>query len=484
MSILDNLEPKSVFYYFREIASIPHGSKNTKAIADYLVKFSKMHNLEYIRDEIDNIIIIKEATVGYENEFPIILQGHTDMVCEKRPNSNHNFEIDGLDLQIDDDYLYAKDTTLGGDDGIAVAYALAILSANDISHPRLEVILTSDEEIGLIGASRIDLSMLKGKRLLNLDSEEEGVLLTSCAGGCRSTLTLPVQYIEVTGYQIQVTLGGMTGGHSGMEIDKQRGNAAVLMGRFLADLNTVIRYSIITLQSGSKDNAIPREAIVEIVVEETDLPEFEIVANLFCEEIKNEYNTSDAAFFLKIKNNGIQEVTALSPAAKEKSVFLLCNIPNGIQRMSVDIENLVESSLNLGILELSKENLSLHFSVRSSINSAKKALCKKLCYLIEFLGGSYEVSGDYPSWEYRKDSPLKTMMIEVYKELYKEEPMVQAVHAGLECGIISSKIEDLDCISFGPNIYAVHTYEEKLSISSVERVWVYLLEILKRRHNI
>ena len=480
MTTLETLEPRNVFQYFQEISNIPHGSKNTKPIADYLEDFAKERNLEYIRDEIDNIIIIKEATIGYENVSPIILQGHTDMVCEKSPDSNHNFETDGLELQIDGDYLYARGTTLGGDDGIAVAYALAILAADDISHPRLEVILTSDEEIGLIGATGIDVSMLKGRRLLNLDSEEEGILLTSCAGGCRSTLTLPVQYTLLTGYHIQITLGGMTGGHSGMEIDKQGGNAAVLIGRFLVALNANVRYSIVALQSGLKDNAISREAFVEIVVEETDLSAFELLVNKFQKEIKQEYSGSDPAFFLAIKNSGIQESVALNPLAKEKCVFLLSNIPNGIQRMSVEIENLVETSLNLGILELSSESFNLHFSVRSSINSAKQALSEKLCYLIEFLGGSYEVSGDYPGWEYQKNSPLRQMMIEVYKELYQKEPMVQAIHAGLECGIFSSKIEDLDCISFGPDIYAVHTYEEKLSISSVARVWTYLLEVLKR----
>lgn len=480
MSLLSEYEPKRVFQYFEEIAKVPHGSGNSKAIADYLVDFARKFGLEYIRDEIDNVIIMKDATKGYEQAEPIILQGHTDMVCAKIPDSLHNFEKDGLKLKVDGDFLHTEGTTLGGDDGIAVAYALAILSSDDIPHPRLEVVLTSDEEIGLIGATGIDLSMLKGKKLLNIDSEEEGIILASCAGGCRSTLTLPVEYTKFIGSEIEVVLGGLNGGHSGTEIDKQRGNANELMGRLLYNLGQEVSYSIIAMEGGLADNAIPRETIARLVVNEADMKVFDELIKGFDKDVRSEYGTSDPEIFIKAEHRGVKSIDALTPISREKTVFLLRNIPNGIQRMSVDIPGLVETSLNLGILTLTSDNFVLHISVRSSIDSAKSAICDKLKYLTEFLGGDYEASGDYPGWEYRKDSPLRELLVEVYKEQYGEEPEIQAIHAGLECGILSSKIEALDCVSFGPNMYGAHTYEEKLSISSVERVWKYILAVLER----
>lgn len=477
MRALENCEPKRVFYYFEELCKIPHGSGNTKQISDYLVSFAKEHGLEYVQDEMNNVVIYKPATEGYEDAPAVILQGHMDMVCEKRPDVDHDFTKDPLNISVKDGYVTANGTTLGGDDGIAVAYGLALLESKDLAHPALEVLITVDEEIGLLGAEGFDCSVLKGKRLINLDSEAEGSLWISCAGGLSGISTIPVQRVDAEGQKAAVKITGLMGGHSGAEIDKKRANANVLMGRFLYSLQQETAYEIISLAGGQKDNAITREADAELLVE--DINSVKACAEKLQKGFREEYAGTDEGITVEITDLGVASAKALHPTSREKVLFFLMEVPFGIQKMSGSIDGLVETSTNIGIVKLGEDEFLGSSSVRSSVEAAGAALSDKICYLTEFLGGEYTVQGAYPAWEYRKDSPLRDQMVEVYEEMYGEKPNVVAIHAGLECGLFYKKIEGLDCVSLGPNMKDIHTSEEVLDIASTERVWKYLVKVLE-----
>ena len=477
MRALENCEPKRVFYYFEELCKIPHGSGNTKQISDYLVSFAKEHGLEYVQDEMNNVVIYKPATEGYEDAPAVILQGHMDMVCEKRPDVDHDFTKDPLNISVKDGYVTANGTTLGGDDGIAVAYGLALLESKDLAHPALEVLITVDEEIGLLGAEGFDCSVLKGKRLINLDSETEGSLWISCAGGLSGISTIPVQRVEAEGQKAAVKITGLMGGHSGAEIDKKRANANVLMGRFLYSLQQETAYEIISLAGGQKDNAITREADAELLVE--DINSVKACAEKLQKGFREEYAGTDEGITVEITDLGVASAKVLHPTSREKVLFFLMEVPFGIQKMSGSIDGLVETSTNIGIVKLGEDEFLGSSSVRSSVEAAGAALSDKICYLTEFLGGEYTVQGAYPAWEYRKDSPLRDQMVEVYEEMYGEKPNVVAIHAGLECGLFYKKIEGLDCVSLGPNMKDIHTSEEVLDIASTERVWKYLVKVLE-----
>ncbi|MDE7434730.1 MAG: aminoacyl-histidine dipeptidase [Lachnospiraceae bacterium] len=482
MGVLSELEPKKVFHYFEEISRIPRPSYHEEKISDYLVEFARARGLEYYQDELKNVIIIKEAAPGYEDVEPLILQGHMDMVCEKEPGCTIDFERDGLELCIEGDDITARGTTLGGDDGIAVAYALAILDSDDIPHPRLEFICTVAEEVGMDGAMGLDVSMLKGRKLLNLDSEEEGIMLVSCAGGCSAQCILPMEWEQVSGQKMTIEVSGLKGGHSGTEIDKGRANANVLMGRILLELEGSFPYRIVSLAGGSKDNAIPRESRVQLVLPDHMAAQMSEQTAQIAETLCREYSTSDPDICVKVTGDEAQgvdtEVSALTESKSHQAVALLNILPNGIQRMSDDIRGLVETSLNLGVLLLKEDELSLRYAVRSSVGSAKEYLLRQLSLITGEMGGNMACSGNYPAWEYRKDSVLREDMIRIFQEMYGREPQVEAIHAGLECGILAGKIEDLDCVSIGPDMQGVHTTEEKLSISSTRRTWDYVLRVI------
>ena len=478
MSILGHLEPTNVFHFFEEICNIPHGSGNIDKISDYLVDFAKERNLEYYQDDIKNVIIIKEATPGYENKEPIMLQGHMDMVAVKKPGSPIDMTTEGLQLAVDGDYVFAKDTSLGGDDGIAVAYELAILDANNISHPRVECIFTVDEEVGLNGAAAIDLSVCKAKRMLNLDSEEEGIFLTGCAGGMRVDCKLPVKRENVVGALCEVFIGGLTGGHSGAEIHKGRANSNSLMGRFLVHAGKKVAMNIVDMEGGLADNAIPRETKMKVVVSDVEALNTQIAE--FDRILKTEYATKDSGIFAKVsvvEVGSFEAVTAEDSAKCGKLIFLL---PGGVQAMSGDVEGLVETSLNMGQLSLKEDALNLGFSLRSSIETAKYMLEEKVYAMTESFGGSCSTTGDYPGWAYRVDSPLRDSMVTIYKEMFGCEPKIEAIHAGLECGFFLGKIPELDCVSIGPDMKDIHTTEEMMSISSVKRSWEFILKILEQ----
>ena len=478
MAVLENCEPKRVFHYFEEICKIPHGSGNTKQISDYLVQFAKDHDLKYIQDEMNNVVIYKPVTAGYDNAPTVIVQVHMDMVCEKRPDVDHDFTKDGLNLSVEGDYVSANGTTLGGDDGIAVAYGLALLESDTIAHPPLEVFITVDEEIGLLGAVGFDCSVLKGRRFINLDSEAEGSLWISCAGGLSGISHIPVTRLEAKGEKLTVKISGLMGGHSGAEIDTNRANANSLLGKFLHGLDAKAGYELISVQGGQKDNAITRESIAELLTVKENVETVKEYAASMQAAWREEYAGTDEGITVTVTEEGEQDVKVLHPTSKEKVVFFLVNVPYGVQKMSGTIKGLVETSTNIGILKTSENEVLGSSSIRSSVETARDALSDKIEYLTEFLGGEYERQGVYPAWEYRKDSPLRDKMVEVYEEMYGQKPNVVAIHAGLECGLFYKKMEGLDCVSLGPDMKDIHTSEEVLSVSSTERVWKYLVKVL------
>jgi dipeptidase D len=473
---LAGLEPANVFGYFEKICSIPHGSKNTALIADYLVEFAKEHDIRYIRDELNNVIFFQEGTCGMEDHAPVIIQGHSDMVCEKDADCPIDMATEGLDVTHDGKYVFARGTTLGGDDGIALAYALAILADKSIPHPPLEVVITVDEEIGMLGADGIDLSMLKGRTLLNIDSEEEGIFTVSCAGGCRVTLSLDVERRAVYGPCIRLNVDGLQGGHSGVEIHKNRANANKIMGQFMSRIQNLMPLSLTSFSGGSKDNAITRSCQATLVALGINLERINDIAAQLQAEVREQYDEPEAtvqAFDVDaLGGNG------LTTESTAKVIAMLCSIPNGVQSMSKDIPGLVQTSLNLGIAKLG-DRFSLTTATRSSVNAEKVELLDQLKKLADMYGASYATQGDYPAWEYKKDSKLRDTMVKIYTEMFGKEPEVVAIHAGLECGLLSEKLPGLDCVSIGPEMHDIHTSREKLGIASTERTWKFILEVLK-----
>ena len=475
MERLINSEAKEVFHFFEEISKIPHGSGNVGMISDYLVDFARSRNLEWTQDEAKNVIIIKEASAGYEQEEPIILQGHIDMVAVKKPDCPKDMKTEGIDLCVEGDFLFAKDTSLGGDDGIAVAYMLAILDSDTIAHPRVEAVFTVDEEIGLLGAKAIDLSVCKGRRLLNMDSEEEGIFTVSCAGGARIHCKLPVERVQTAGVKYTISMEGLQGGHSGGEIHKEKGNSNVLSGRILYTCQKAVPVQLYSMAGGLADNAISRETRMEVIVGKEDTAAFEAALLDVSRAISKELSTKDPGAKVIVVDKEEGSWQAVSEEDSKKAAYLLLVQPNGVQAMSADIAGLVQTSLNLGILKLQEDGLQLDYSVRSSVGTEKELLLTKVQAIVDSCGGSWEVSGEYPAWEYRKE------YVAVYEEMYGEKPEVVAIHAGLECGLFTDKLEGLDCVSTGPKVYDVHTTEERLSISSAERVWKYVLALLAKK---
>ena len=473
---LAGLQPESVFTYFEEICAIPHGSRNTKMISDYLVEFAKKENIRYIQDDLNNVILFGEGTCGMENHEPVILQGHMDMVCEKDADCPIDMAKDGLDITHDGRYVFAKGTTLGADNGIAVAYAMALLADKSIPHPPLEVVITVDEEIGMEGADGIDLSELKGKKLINMDSEEEGIFTVSCAGGARATIKLPCDRRAVYGPCIRLAVDGLQGGHSGAEIHKNRANANKVMGEFMSRIQKLMPLCLTSFSGGSKDNAIPRSCQATLVAMGINLERINDIAAELQAEIREQYAEPEAtvqAFDVDALGGN-----SLSTQSTANVIALLCSAPNGVQKMSQDIPGLVQTSLNMGVAKLG-ETFSATFSVRSSVNAEKQELLDQLKQLCAFHNGEYSQTGDYPAWEYKKESQLRDLLVKIYTDMNGKAPEVLAIHAGLECGLLGEKIPGLDCISVGPQMHDIHTSRERLDIASTERTWNFLLEVLK-----
>ena len=488
----DTMEPSEVFRYFAEIAAIPHGSGNTAAISSYLAGFAGDHGLKYRQDDMGNVIIWKD---GRGNK-PVILQGHMDMVCEKAPGCDKDMVTEELDLYIDGDKLKAKDTTLGGDDGIAVAMALAILDSADESLPPIEAIFTVDEEIGMLGAAAIDVSDIKGRIMINIDSEEEGVFTVSCAGGAVAHSVIDLTYENTIGtkeaisYKIEVS--GLTGGHSGIEIHKNRANAIVVLGRVLQELKETLPLRIVDIEGGAKDNAIPVYAGAQVIIPVDDGRTEDEIRKLvseavgrITEAVGNEYSSTDGNIHIscdEISRSTFSgsEVNVTDQVSTDRVIYMLTCLPNGIQRMSPDVEGLVQTSLNMGILKKEKDLVTLTFCVRSSVASEKEMLKRRLMDAMKAIGGRTEFEGEYPGWQYRTDSALRDMMKEVFVGQYGYEPKIEAVHAGVECGFFADKLQGLDCVSIGPELSEIHTFRESMDIPSVGRTYELVTETLKK----
>ncbi len=457
-----------VFELFLEISKIPRGSGNTEAIADYLEGFAKKHKLEYKRDKFDNVIIKKSAARGFEKRPIVIIQGHSDIVAEKTPDCKKDMQKEGLEVYRDGDFLRAKGTTLGGDDGIALAYALALLEDKKAKHPAIEAVFTTDEEVGLTGAMGLDASYLKGKILINIDSEDEGVFTVGCAGGIRADLTLCGKRSEYEGEAYEISVSGLLGGHSGVEIDKGRSNALKVLAEVLSGIGAP---RLLSIDGGTKDNAIPRSAKAVVVTKKAPSEQ------LFTSIIKRH---SDREPALKIDCACTNK--ANQPFDKETSARIISALgllPFGVTKMSEDIIGLPETSMNIGIVNTRGDEVDIACSLRSSSATEKSALLEKVNNIAKMLSCEIKTHGDYPGWEYKRDSHIRDVMCRVYEKMYGRSAAVLTIHAGLECGIFSDKIDGLDAISIGPDSFDIHTTEEHLSISSAARVWEFLLETLK-----
>lgn len=480
---LKNKDYKNIFHYFTEISNIPRGSGDNQRISDYLVQFAKENGLSYVQDEALNVIITKEASEGYEHCPAVMIQGHMDMVCEKTPTSTHNFATDPLELIVEGDWLRANNTTLGGDDGIAVAYGLALLADKELKSPKLEVLITTDEETGMFGAKALDTSVLTSKYMINVDSENDDSVLTSCAGGLTGTTILPIRRERVVGQTLSIELTGLRGGHSGVEMGNQRSNANKLLGRLLFDLHNVVDFDLVTMAGGSKDNVITRMCQCEIVVTPSELEQVKEEISRLTEVYQKELSASEPNLRVEVCVGEEATYDVLTKGSFEKMLFILMQAPYGVQAMSASIEGLVETSLNLGIFRVEECEVHYCFSIRSSIRSAKHAISDKIQYLSEFLGAEYNVRDEYPAWEYRADSKLRDLYCKIYKETVGSDIKIEAIHAGLECGLIYEKMNDIDIISVGPNMHGIHTAQEKLQISSSVHVYQMIERVLQEMNH-
>ncbi len=477
MSSVDNIEPKEVFHWFSEISKIPRESHNEQAISDFLVDFARKRSLEVYQDDELNVIIKKPGTKGYEQSAPVILQGHMDMVCEKTADSPHDFLKDPIKLIVDGDLLHADKTTLGGDDGIAVAYTLAILDSDSIPHPPLEILITTCEETGMNGAMGLKPDHLDGKLLFNIDSEDEGIFLVSCAGGANAEATFDIETEPLKNQLLSIKIDGLTGGHSGVEIHKQRANAIKVLGRVLYTVKSEQAMNIVSINGGSKHNAIANHAEVLVAVSDSAAAQKSIEA--ITTAIKSEYRTTDPELRIAAAAGSSDAKTMFTTALSNNIVDFMMMVPDAVQNMSMDIEGLVQTSLNNGILTQEENAVCFTISIRSSVKSTLDEMVFVLKTCAERTGAHFSKSSEYPAWEYAAESRARETAVSVYKELTGKEPVVSAIHAGLECGLIKKIIPDVDALSFGPDIRNPHTPNEYLSISSAERVWKFLLKLLE-----
>ncbi len=478
---LAELTKVPIFYFFSEISKIPRCSGNEQAISDYLVQFAMKRQLEVIQDEALNVVIKKPATSGYDHAPTIIIQGHMDMVCEKNAGTVHDFNKDPLQLRVDGDMLYATNTTLGADNGVAVAYALALLDAQDLSHPALEVVITTEEETTMAGALAVDPKYFSGKILINIDSEEDHKLLVSGAGGLRTIHTIPIEWQQKSDNTVayRVSVKGLQGGHSGMEIDQERGNSNKIIGRLLHNLSMEIPYSMQSIQGGLASNAIPRESEAVIAFYKHEMDKLEEKIEKWNCILKNELRNSDPNVFIKLEETEYVQSQCFSEETKHKVITSLMLVPNGIQRMSMEIEGLVESSINLGIVKTAETTVIFESDARSAVKSLKEAIAQRSKLIADSLGCEFMTDSDYPEWPYNPNSKIRTLFEKVYQERNGTDIEVTAVHAGIECCIFIEKIPGLDAISIGPDMYQVHTPDEHVSIPSMLHNWEYFIAVLE-----
>jgi len=472
--VLAGLEPQSVLRFFEELTRIPHGSGNTKAVSDWSVRFAQERGLKCRQDRLGNVVIWKEGSPGYEDHAAVMLQGHLDMVCVHEPDVVHDFTKDPLDLYVEGDYIKARGTSLGGDDGAAIAMIMAILDDDTLPHPPLEAVFTVDEEVGMPGAVALDATDLHSKSLINLDSEGEGVLTVGCAGGARCDVHLTLPTEEAEGTVCTISVEGLSGGHSGTEIHKGFANA----NRLLADCLTALDFPrLVSLHGGEQDNAIPDRSKAVVLLPAGKEESVRAIANYWAAKMKSACTHDPGFTFTWSAEAG--SAAALSHRDSRKVVEMLVSAPNGVQSMNPDLPDQVQSSLNLGVLRLEGGRFSMSFCVRSSVAAEKEEMIAKLQSIAEQNGAESSRHGDYPAWEYRKMSPLRSTMVRAFRKQYGREPEVETIHAGLECGLLVEKLPGLDAVSIGPNLEEIHSTRERMSISSLQRTWAYLLAVLE-----
>lgn len=479
MGTLSSLNPEKVFAFFEKICSIPHGSGNCAALSAFIADFAKQRRLDFAVDAEQNVLIRKPASLGYEKYETLILQGHLDMVCEKDPELEFDFAKDAIQPYIDGDDIRARGTSLGGDNGIAIAMMLAILDDDTLHHPQLEMLMTVDEETSMDGAFGFDCAQLRGHRLINLDSEYEGVLMCSCAGGVDVVCNLPVLREEKEGCRLTLTVAHLRGGHSGVEIDKGRANANILMGRLLFRLQNELPLGIAEYYGGSRVNAIASHAEAEILIEKSRLTEYEEHIKQMEAIFRKEYHASDPDISVNLKLSESGCFSVLDEASAARMISLLLILPDGMQEMSAEMPGLVQTSCNLGAASLQESAFTFTSSIRSCMETKKMMLAEKIMRIVVLTGGSAALEGDYPGWSYQPDSRLKETLINAYQKVCGIKASAEAVHAGMECGIFAAGIPNLDCVSIGPTMGDVHTPQEHLSISSVQRTWKVLLTALE-----
>lgn len=480
MSKLKDLKPEKLFYYFEEITKIPRCSMHEEKISDYLCDFAKEKNLEHYRDRENNVIIIREASKGYEDVEPIILQGHMDMVCEKLLKSDHDFSKDPIDFTVDRDLIIANETTLGADNGVAVAIMLSLLDEENLENPRMECLFTTNEESGMTGAKNLDATHLTAKRLINLDSEEEGVATVSCSGGQRTVLSYEIErekfVHEMDFFELSVT--GLKGGHSGQEINKGYGNANVRLARALYRLNEKFDIKLVSIKGGAKANAIPREASAKVAINHKDLNEVRLLIIKLNSEYVKELGKIDPDVRLNLEVTSSEDFY-YKDELKDRIINLLNVLPNGVFTNSNDIKGLVESSSNFGVIEECDNRLKITAALRSSKGSLKEFLSDKYEILAKQFGAEHEILSSYPEWQYADHSEIRELVSDAYLELFNQKIEYFATHGGLECGIFKESIGDIDMVSIGPDMSGIHAPGESLSISSTVRVYELVKRVLK-----
>jgi len=477
--ILSDYEPKMVFNHFETISQIPRGSGNEKAVSDYIAAFAKGLNLAYVQDSSHNLVIYKAGTAGYENAPPVILQGHLDMVCEKNAGTTHDFLKDPLKLYVDGDYLKAKGTTLGADNGIAVAYCMALLEATDIAHPPLEVVLTSDEEAGMTGATNLDGQLLKGRRMINMDSGSVGCFTAGSAAASTAEYVLPVEWEtpkkEDTAFSL--TIKGLQGGHSGGDIKKERGNALRILGIVLNEMDKAADIKVSDAVGGMKVNAIPREASATIVINPAVKENIATVCKNITATLKSFYRVADPELEIILEPESMPE-KVMDAIAFKKFIASLLLLPCGVQSMSRDIEDLVAASCNIGVLETNCDGVKISCMARGASEEHTAVVEEKIIALVGLAQAELQIAHRSPAWAFNPDSLILKKLVSYYKEKTGEDPKVVAMHGGLECGIFAEKLPGLDIVALGPNMYDLHTPQERLSISSTKIIWDFLCGVL------
>lgn len=481
MSIFENIEPKAVWNYFDEIRKIPRCSKHEEKIRKYVEDFAKLHKFSYKTDDIGNIVISKPATKGMEKKPIVILQGHLDMVCEKNSDKDFDFLTDSIQLKKNGDILTADGTTLGADNGIGIAASLAILADNNLQHGPIECLFTIDEETGLTGAFALRSDMLKGRILINLDSEDWGVLTVGCAGGGDSKIKLPIhtQSNEKDLEAIMVNVSGLRGGHSGVDAHEQRGNAIKVLTRLLWKASDTYDFKLADIKGGDKHNAIPRESYALLAIDKKHVDGFKSFIATEAKHILEEIKPIDPGLKVDIKK--AETISSVFDKKSQHNVLhLLHALPHGVDKMSYDIQGLVETSTNLATVVLKDDTVHIGLSSRSSIKSALQDFRDRIKATALLAGAQVSEEEPYPGWKPNLDSKILQLSKKVYKKIYNKEPVVEAIHAGLECGIIGEKFAGMDMVSIGPTIKYPHSPEEQVHISTVHEFYKFILEILKQ----